>query len=343
MRRTSRRSPEPDSSSYQSRFGGQPIGEHPDNNLGGWVFTTVLLAAVAGVLFWMGNARAWMPAAAIGSAASALWSAAWSVSIWQRRQSWRDLSGWRFDGRWPQQPPLTEIRDPIGMQVMGIGFALAIIAGLGAGIRSQWPQVGMGSLFMAGGIVVLVCCVVFMGYRIAQHLRFTPSTIDLDAYPMRLGGRHRLRIHGPALPLDDPGCLHAEAVLLQERLVRVHSRRGRDHSRAVVDRLATATVALRCNGDARQNLDLGVDLALPATMPNPSAATRTGSGGGVSAQRRMDGSYQTTSEDAVHPDARPITMLDQDQPRYWLLTLTADLPGIDWRAEWILPVYDPTS
>lgn len=256
----------------------------------------------------------------------------------------RGSSPWQDDGPWPNQPMLSEQRHSVGGMIAVVFVCMGAALGLGwwAWLARAQDAVGviglvMFSLLFAGG-AGRGC------YLILRWIRFAPSIIAFPqaAWPLAPGMTCRFRLRGPALPVDGAQALRADAVFVQERLVHV-SGRGRTRTRTEVDILARAGVRLVRAEQLGRGVDMEWEIALPAGTVQASLETMRGPGTIASGMRKSDGTYQMGGKQGDFEETCLVSAMSGVPPRYWLLTMSADLPGLDWAAEWYLPVYPRPS
>ncbi len=255
--------------------------------------------------------------------------------------------GWRSRGPWPEGPGLPEHRSPtshllgamLGLGVLGLGL-------LGQGVvviaRGTWDGALLLGIF--GALSTGGACLA--GYLLAQALRYRPAHLRLQTgdWPLATGAEHHLEVSGPVIALPGSDGLHVQLMLLQERMVR---RVTNHHLRwsVQVDRLAIVPVGLTLRLPPNHGLDARLSFRLPADPVLAPAERLTGSGsaGARVANRRADGSYAMAVPGAP-PQLVPVdTDLAADEPRYWLLVMRAEVAGVDWYAEWLLPVEAPVA
>lgn len=325
----------------QPRFSGlswEPAGTPLARQIFGLV---VMLGLAAGCGLSMGGAasgRAWLVGGFWAAAGASLWLIVTIIGQAMRGRP-PAPTGWHARAPWPAGPMLPEERDSPWQLAGALAFLLALGGGLAAEAilvllaqpSSALLPLGLFSLLALGGAGVA-------GYRLAQGLRFTPAHLRPPAggWPLAAGRNGELDVAGPPLPLPDGGALRARLLLLQERRVTTFSSRRGSRTTTVVDVLALAPVALRHRTDPRDGLDARLSFTLPAgplLAPDSVAA-----GNGIGLARHRDGSI----EDPSHPRPQTEVPADTDtqamHPRYWLLAMHAELPGIDWYAEWLVPV-----
>ncbi len=253
--------------------------------------------------------------------------------------------GWRSRGPWPSGPGLVEHRTSL-QQLVGGTLAFAVL-GMGLGsqavvqiARGSWDGVLPLALF---GALALVGAG-FAGYVLLQALRYRPARLDPTAgdWPLTTGTQCQLEVAGPAIALDDGAGLSARLMLLQEYRA-IHATRRGMRTVVQIDRLAEMPVDISLRALPSQGLDARLSFHLPSGPVIAQAQRLTGSrsAGVRAAFRRADGSYAEAARDTPPQPVAADTDLSADEPRYWLLVMRADVAGIDWYAEWILPVEAP--
>ncbi|HAT11116.1 MAG TPA: hypothetical protein DCS97_11105 [Planctomycetes bacterium] len=253
--------------------------------------------------------------------------------------------GWRTRGPWPEGPGLAEHRSPtshllgatLGLGTLGLGLGSQAVLVIS---RGTWDGVLIlaffASLTLAGAFLA--------GYQLAQALRYRPAFLRPSGrdWPLAPGDEVQLDLAGPLLALTGSEGLDARLILLQERMV-THVNRRRSMRSVQVDRLAEVPIRLSLRLPPDQGLDARLTFRLPTESVLAPAARLTGpqATGARVANRRADGSYAVAvPEEPPHPV--PVdTDLSADEPRYWLLVMRATVAGIDWYAEWLLPVEYP--
>jgi len=148
--------------------------------------------------------------------------------------------------------------------------------------------------------LIAVMVVGYAVYLLMRYLKYGTSAVSFDAFPFRLGERASLRFLGPGRSeLLEPVQVTLRAV--EERYETRGSGKNRSQQVVCYETYADTQAIddVRARWEGRRGLQVAFD------VPRDAAGTRLGE--------------------------RP--------PRYWELEITADVPGVDYRAVFLLPVY----
>jgi hypothetical protein len=164
---------------------------------------------------------------------------------------------------------------------------------------------GVAGRLLWMGIVGLfdVIAVVVAGYAVyllLRYLKYGTSAVSFETFPFRLGERAGLRFLGPGRSeLLEPVSVTLRAV---EEAYETRGS-GKNRSQRVV--CYETYVDTQAIDDVRRRWEGRRGLELAFELPSEAAGTR----------------------------------MSERPPRYWELEITADVPGVDYKAVFLLPVY----
>jgi hypothetical protein len=148
--------------------------------------------------------------------------------------------------------------------------------------------------------VVAVVAVGYAFYVLLRYLKYGTSAVSFEGFPFRLGDQASLRFLGPGRSeLLEPMTVTLRAV------EEAYETRGSGKNRSQQVVCYETYVDTQAIDDVRGRWEGRRGLALEFDLPREAAGTR----------------------------------LSERPPRYWELEITADVPGVDYRAVFLLPVY----
>jgi hypothetical protein len=148
--------------------------------------------------------------------------------------------------------------------------------------------------------VVAVVAVGYAAYVLSRYLKYGTSAVSFETFPFRLGDRANFRFLGPGRSeVLEPVTVTVRAI---EEAYETRGS-GKNRSQQVVYYETYADT--QAIDDVRRRWEGRRGLALAFDLPSEAAGTR----------------------------------LSERPPRYWELEITAAVPGVDYKAVFLLPVY----
>jgi hypothetical protein len=219
-----------------------------------------------------------------------------------RRQAAHPDRAWLWDHEWERTGATDDAWRRVGRAVFGSVFMVLFL------VPFNWiafAMEGVSGRAVWVGIVLLfdLVIVAVIGravYLLLRYLKYGTSMVSFDAFPFFLGGDLAVRFAG--------------------------SGRGE-----IFDRV---TATLRCVEERYETRGSGKNRSQRVVCYELYADTQTGEG----ARARWEGRRGLALRFPLPAEAPP-TRLSERPPRYWELDVSAEVPGVDYRGTFLVPVY----